>query len=362
MDRNFNKKLVLEDGSQYLGYGFGADCDAVCELVFNTAMAGYQDIVTDPAYTYQAVAITYPIIGSYGMANDNYETKRPRIAGLVVNEYNNTPSNFRATTTLGEVLEEYGIPGIEGIDTRKLTRNLRDTGTKRCIITSADTSKEKALEIIANTPVPTDAVATASCKRMWKSVVESGHYHVVVIDCGIRYGIVRDLNKKGFNLTIVPHDATVEQILKQKPDGIFISDGPGDPKEAKAVIDLIKALKGKLPIFGIGLGNQLISLAYGADTYKLKAGHRGSNHPVRNLETNKLEVVTQSHSYTVDVDTLKNTDLEITHINTIDNTVEGVECKKDKIFAVQYLPTTTNDGTDLYDKFISYMKEAKANA
>ena len=365
MDRNFDKKLVLEDGSEYLGYGFGANCDAVFEIVFNTSMAGYQDIVTDPSYTDQIVCLTYPLIGNFGMASDNYETKVPTIGGIVVGEYNDHPSNFRSTTTLNEVLEDYGIPGIEGVDTRKITRAIRDNGTQKAMITSSDTSLEDALNIIKTTSLPKDAVDKVSCKRMWKSVIESSNFHVVAIDCGIKFNIVSDLNKKGFNLTVVPHTATAEEILRLKPDGIFISNGPGNPEEVPTVVELIKNLKGKLPIFGIDLGHQAIALAYGAKSYKMKVGHRGANHPVKRLSDGKIQIASQNHSFVVDADSVKATDLEITYTNIIDGTVEGLECAKDKVFSVQFLPTRSTcpqDGADLFDKFIDYMKEDKENA
>lgn len=365
MERNFNRKLVLEDGSEYLGFGFGAKCDAVCELVFNTSMAGYQEIISDPSYTYQTVVMTYPLIGNYGMADDDYETKTPTIGGLVVGEYNDTPSNFRSTTSLGEILDEYNIPGIAGIDTRKLTRSIRDFGSRRAIITSIDTSKEDAIKRIKDTPVPHDAVNKVSTKRIWKSVVESGTYNVVAVDCGIKLNIVRSLNKKGCNVTVVPFDTKAEDILKLKPDGLFLSNGPGDPEDVVPVIELVKELKGKLPIFGICLGHQMISLAYGAKTYKLKFGHRGGNHPVKRLSNNKIEITAQNHSYAVDMDSLKNTDLSATHINILDNTIEGVECEKDMVFSVQYHPESApgpQDSAYLFDKFIANMKEAKVNA
>ena len=360
-----NKKIVLEDGSVYEGYGFGADSERVCEIVFNTSMVGYQEIVSDPSYTYQMVVMTYPLIGNYGIADDDYETKVPTIGGLIVREYNDMPSNFRYTKTLSEILEENNIPGISGVDTRKLTRSIRDFGSRKVLITDIDTPMDKALEILKNTKLPTDAVSKVSCKKRWYSRTSNHKFNVVAVDCGIKLNIIRSLNKRECNVTIVPWNTSAETILGMKPDGVFFSNGPGNPEDVPEVIDLVKQIRGKVPVFGICLGHQLISLAYGAKTYKLKFGHRGGNHPVKNLQTGKIEITSQNHSYAVDTDSLKNTDLELTHVNILDNTVEGVECKRDKIFSVQYHPESApgpQDSAYLFDKFIKIMKEEQENA
>ena len=365
MKDDFNRKIVLEDGSEYYGYGFGYHTDRVCEIVFNTSMVGYQEIVSDPSYTYQMVVMTYPLIGNYGITDEDFETKVPTIGGLVVREYNDLPSNFRYTKTLSEILEENKIPGIWGVDTRKIGRSIRDLGSRRVYITDIDTPKEEALRIIKETPIPKDAVSKVSCKKRWYSRTSNHQYNVVAIDCGIKLNIVRSLNARRCNVTIVPWKTTAEEIEMHAPDGIFLSNGPGDPEDVQPVIELVKKLKGKYPIFGICLGHQMISLAYGAKTYKLKFGHRGGNHPVKNLETGKIEITSQNHSYAVDMDSLKNTELTATHINLLDNTVEGVECKKDKVFSVQYHPESApgpQDSAYLFDKFINIMKENKENA
>lgn len=365
MLRKKDRKIVLEDGSFYEGYGFGDNCDAVCEIVFNTSMVGYQEIISDPSYTYQAVVMTYPLIGNYGITDEDFETKSPTIGGLIVREYNDFPSNFRYTKTLSETMEENHIPGISGIDTRKLTRSIRDLGSRRVCITSIDTPNEKALEIIKNTPVPKDAVSRVSCRKKWYSRTSNPKYNVVAIDCGIKLNIIRSLNQIGCNVTIVPWNTSAEDIRMMKPDGLFISNGPGDPEDVQPVIETVKALKGKLPIFGICLGHQMISLAYGAKTYKLKFGHRGGNHPVKNLETGKLEITSQNHSYAVASESVEGTGLKVTHINLLDNTVEGVECKEDRVFSVQYHPESApgpQDSKYLFGKFIDIMKEAKDNA
>lgn len=354
------KKLVLEDGMEYYGYGFGCDCERVCEIVFNTSVVGYQEIISDPSYTYQAVVMSYPLIGNYGIADEDYETKVPTIGGLIVREYNDLPSNFRYTKTLSEVMEEYKIPGISGLDTRKLARSIRDLGSRRGIITSADTSVEEALEKIKNTPVPHDAVSKVSCKKRWYSRTANARYNVVAIDCGIKLNIIRSLNARGCNVTVMPYNTTAEEVIKCRPDGIFLSNGPGDPEDVTPVIELVKALRGKYPIFGICLGHQIISLAAGAKTYKLKFGHRGGNHPVKNLETGKIEITSQNHSYAVKEDSLAGTGLTVTHLNILDKTVEGVRDEKNKIFSVQYHPESApgpQDSAYLFDRFIALMEE-----
>ena len=356
----FNKKIVLEDGEEYLGYGFGADKEAICEIVFNTSMVGYQEIVSDPSYTYQMVVMTYPLIGNYGITDEDYETKQPTIGGMVVREYNDLPSNFRYTKTLSEYLEENDIPAISGIDTRKLTRSIRNKGSRKVIITDITTSKEDALKKLKAYDIPKDAVAKVSCKKKWYSRTANYKYNVVAVDCGIKLNIVRSLNKRGCNVTIVPYNTTAKEIENLKPDGIFLSNGPGNPEDVKEVINLVKELRGKYPIFGICLGHQMISLAYGAKTYKLKFGHRGGNHPVLNLQTDKIEITSQNHSYAVDEKSLEKTDLVVTHKNILDNTIEGVECKKDKAFSVQYHPESSpgpQDSGYLFDKFIHLIEK-----
>ena len=358
--KELNKKIVLEDGEEYYGYGFGAEKEAICEIVFNTSMVGYQEIVSDPSYTYQMVVMTYPLIGNYGITDDDYETKQPTIGGLIVREYNDIPSNFRYTKTLSEYLEENNIPGISGVDTRKITRSIREKGSRKVIITDINTSKQEALKKLKQYEIPKDAVSKVSCKKKWYSRTANPNYNIVAIDCGIKLNIVRTLNKKGCNVTIVPYNTTAKEIIDLKPDGIFLSNGPGNPEDVQEVIELVKKLKGKYPIFGICLGHQMISLAYGAKTYKLKFGHRGGNHPVLNLETDKIEITSQNHSYAVDEKSLKNTELKVTHKNILDNTIEGVECKKDKVFSVQYHPESApgpQDSVYLFDKFINLLSK-----
>jgi len=357
--KKINKKIVLEDGEEYLGYGFGADVEQVCEIVFSTSMVGYQEAVSDPSCAYQMVVMTYPLIGNYGITDDDYETKQPTIGGLVVREYNDIPSNFRYTKTLSEYLEENNIPGIYGVDTRKLTRSIREKGTRKAIITDINTTKEEALKKINETEIPKDIVSKISCKKRWYSRTANPQYNVVAIDCGIKLNVVRSLSKRGCNVTIVPYNTTAKDIVDLKPDGIIVSNGPGCPEDVPEVIETVKQLKGKYPMFGICLGHQIISLAYGAQISKLKFGHSGGNHPVINLETNKIEITTQSRGYTVKEDSVSKTKLKITHKNVLDNTVEGVECKKDKVFSVQFHPESApgpRDSGYLFDKFIKLME------
>lgn len=355
-------KLVLENGIEFPGHSCGAHRSIVGEVVFNTSMVGYQEILSDPSYTNQIVVMTYPLIGNYGITDDDFETKSPTLGAMVMRECCETPSNFRYTKTLTETLEEAHIPAISGIDTRKLTRVIRDEGCMRAAIVAADTPTSDALQLIHTTPVDKKVVAKVSCKKRWFSRTQNQKFNVVAIDCGIKYNIIRSLNARGCNVIIVPFDMPAEQIMAFKPDGIFISNGPGDPQDVPEVRDLVNKLKGRLPIFGICLGHQIISLAYGAETYKLKFGHRGGNHPVKNLQNGKIEITSQNHNYAVRAESLEGTDLTVTHMNLLDHTVEGVRCDRDHIFSVQYHPESApgpQDSGYLFDIFIKDMEEHK---
>lgn len=359
MIRVFDRKLILEDGTEVLGCSFGAECDKVCEIVFNTSMVGYQEILSDPSYTYQAVVMTYPLIGNYGMADDDYETVTPTIGAFIVGEINHEPSNFRSTNTLSAVMKKFGIPGISGVDTRKLTRHIRNNGMCKALICGVDTSLEDGLKKLAATEIPRDAVSKVTAKGVFEKKISNPLFHVVAIDCGMKENIVRSLNKRGCSVTVVPFDTDAHAIELLKPDGVFISNGPGDPGDVPELINTVRQLHGKYPMFGICLGHQIISLSYGAKCYKLKFGHRGGNHPVKNIATGKIEITSQNHSYAVDDDSLKNTPLTVTHINLLDNTIEGVENKNDKVFSVQYHPESApgpEDSTYLFDKFIKTME------
>ena len=355
-----NRKLILEDGQEYYGQGFGSSAERVCEIVFNTSMVGYQEILSDPSYTDQAVVMTYPLIGNYGLADDDYETEFPSIGALIVREYNDIPSNFRSTKTLSECMVQYDIPGICGVDTRRITRSIRDLGSRKVLITDASTSKEEGLRILAETVIPGDAVSRVSRRKIACYPAESERFHVVAIDCGMKQNIVRSLNQRGCRVTVVPWNTDAETISGLKPDGVFISNGPGDPTDVPETVAAIRALHGKYPIFGICLGHQIIALSYGAKTYKLKFGHRGGNHPVKNLQTGRIEITSQNHSYAVDLESLKATPLQVTHMNLLDNTVEGLCCEADRLFCVQYHPESApgpQDSAYLFDRFVKMMED-----
>lgn len=360
MNRIFDRKIILEDGTEFYGYGFGAKRDALVELVFNTSMVGYQEILSDPSYTAQAVVMTYPLIGNYGMCNEDYETDIPTISGLVVREFNSEPSNFRAARTLEDVMIQYNIVGIAGVDTRRLARHIRDEGTCKALIVDAQTPSIACLAEMRSTALSTNQVSVVSTKSPWISACANPKHRVVAVDCGIKHNIIRSLNARGCEVTIVPWTVTVEEVMAMHPDGLFISNGPGNPEDAKPVIDLVRALRGKLPILGICLGHQIIALACGASTYKLKFGHRGGNHPVKNLQTGKVEITSQNHSYAVKADSLAGTGLTVTHVNLLDGTVEGQKCAADRIFSVQYHPESApgpQDSAYLFDEFIAMMEE-----
>ena len=360
-----SRKIILEDGTVFCGDGFGSAEDKVVEIVFNTSPVGYQEIISDPSYTDQGVVMAYPLIGNYGMNDDDYECRTPTVGALIVREYNGEPSNFRSKETLGAVMKRYGVVGVSGIDTRRLVRHIRDFGSCKALITSADIDTQTALAKLKAASLPRDAVSRVSRKAKEKYRCENRAFHVVAIDCGMKENIVRSLLERGCDLTVVPWNTTARDILSLEPDGVFLSNGPGDPEDVPEVIGAVRELIGKVPIFGICLGHQILSLAYGAKTYKLKFGHRGGNHPVRDLRTDKLEITSQNHSYAVDSNSLKSTPLTATHINLLDNTIEGVQCEKDLVFGVQYHPEAApgpQDSSYLFDRFIELMKEAKQRA
>ena len=357
---SLDKQLVLEDGSVYKGYGIGADIEMAGEGVFNTAMTGYQETLSDPSYNGQIITFTYPLIGNYGINRDDYETINPSIKGIVTREICRKPSNFRKEFTLDEVLKDLNIPGISGIDTRSLTKKIREHGTIKGIITGIEKDAQKVAENLRKNNLPTNQIEQVSTK---KAFLSSGlGKRVVLIDLGMKSGIMRELNLRGCDIIVMPHDASAKEILRQKPDGIMLSNGPGDPVDVPETISTIKDLIGKVPIFGICMGHQLISLACGAKTYKLKFGHRGANQPVKNLLTGKVDITAQNHGYAVDIDSLKDTDLELTHIAVNDGTCEGVRHKKYSVFSVQYHPEASpgpHDPNYLFDQFIENMKKYK---
>lgn len=357
------RKLILEDGSVYEGYGFGAESDTVGELVFNTSMAGYQEIVSDPSYTDQAVVMSYPLIGNYGITDEDYESRLVAPKALIVRDYNDQPSNFRYTKTLAELLYDNKVVGVSGIDTRKLVRHIRNFGSQRVLITSDDIDPEEGKKRILDEPVPHDAVSRVSCKKRWYARTANPKYNVIAIDCGIKLNIVRMLNKYGCNVVVVPYDTDSETILQMHPDGVFVSNGPGDPADVTVVVKTIQELRTRIPIFGICLGHQLIARAYGAETYKLKFGHRGGNHPVKNLLTGKIEITSQNHSYAVDESSIRDDKVKVSHMNLLDNTVEGLIIEEDRVLSVQYHPESApgpQDSAYLFDRFVKMMEGKNA--
>ena len=366
------KKLVLSDGSEYRGTGFGADKSTVCELVFNTSPVGYQEILSDPSYTDQTVVMAYPLIGNYGVNPDDLEadwmsdirSQSPgsRIGGLVVRDYNDRPSNFRSKRTLSSLMEEYDIPGISDVDTRELVRRIRDEGSRIACITDADMPSEEAVRMIKEYPIPHDAVSRVSRKKIQSYKAAEQLFHVACVDLGMKENIIRSFIGNGCSLTVFPWDAPADEIRGCRPDGVFFSNGPGDPKDVKCAIDLVRDIWGEYPMFGICLGHQIIALALGAKTYKLKFGHRGGNHPVRNVMTGRIEMTSQNHSYAVDGSSLDKTGLYVTHINLLDKTVEGLRSKTEPCFSVQYHPESApgpSDGSYLFGQFIDMMRQRK---
>ncbi len=357
-----DRKIILEDGLEFYGYAFGAKQEMILEIVFNTSMAGYQEILSDPSYTGQAVVMTYPLIGNYGMADEDYETETPTIGAMIVHEYNDEPSNWRSSKTLDEVMRQYGIAGISGIDTRKLTRSIRDHGSRKVLLTDAGTTLKEGLRRLQEYRMPRDAVSRVSRTDIREYSVPSPRFHVAAIDCGMKRNIIWSLMRLGCQVTVVPWNTSADVIRSLKPDGIFVSNGPGDPQDVPETIETIRSMIGEYPIFGICLGHQILCLAYGARTYKMKFGHRGGNHPVRDIETGKIEITSQNHSYAVDETSLADTPLTVTHINLLDQTVEGVACRRDHAFSIQYHPESApgpQDSFYLFRRFTELMEEFK---
>src|SRR5690349_19411718 len=366
-------KLALEDGTVFTGRAFGHGGTSEGEVVFNTSMTGYQEILTDPSYKGQIVTMTYPLIGNYGINRQDTESRQPHVAGFVIKELAPLHSNYRADTTLAEYLKQNNVIGIEGIDTRALTRKLRISGAMRGILSSeitddaalVDRAKHGAQMEGADwvqAVKPTSNYSWDADLGDWSiGKVEKGDgLHVVALDCGAKSNILRNLAERGVKITVLPPDTTSEEILKHNPDGLFVSNGPGDPAALDyAVKPLLGTLKAKLPTFGICLGHQLLSRAIGAKTYKLKFGHRGGNQPVKNLDTGRVEITSQNHGFAVDRESLEKAGGVVTHVNLNDNTVEGFRHSKLPVFSVQYHPEASpgpHDAAYLFDAFIEMMK------
>ncbi len=371
-------KLALEDGTIFTGEAFGADGTHDGEVCFNTSMAGYQEILTDPSYVGQIVTMTYPLIGNYGINIEDIESRGPQVEGFVIKELARRRSNFRATAALEDYLQQHGVVAIEGVDTRAITRKLRIQGALRGSI-STEILDDAALVARAQAwpgLVGQDMVQrVAPAKAVeWTSGFESSfampHRHgggssrrVLAIDCGIKRNILRNLVETGCHVTVVPPNTPAEAMLEQKPDGVFVSNGPGDPEPLDYAIEALRGLLGKVPIFGICLGHQLLSLALGAKTYKLKFGHRGGNQPVMNLATRRVEITSQNHGFAVETESLRKVGGVPTHENLNDHTLEGFMHRDMPIFSVQYHPEASpgpHDATYLFDCFIDMMNSGRA--
>ena len=358
--------LVLENGSVYRGTAFGHTSEAAGEVVFNTSLTGYQEILTDPSYAGQMVVMTYPLIGNYGITPNDNESKKIWASALIVREASNVYSNYESTRSLDETLKEAGVTGLAGIDTRKLVREIRQKGAMRGVISTltddVEALKTKALAIPEMTGL--DLVSTVTTDASYTVDNAEASYHVVAFDYGIKTNIIRQLNAEGCKVTVVTAKTTADQVLALNPDGVFLSNGPGDPFAVTYAIDTIRELaahNSKLPIFGICLGHQLLSLAFGAKTYKLKFGHHGANHPVKNLLNSTIEITSQNHGFAVDMETLPG-ELELTHKNLYDLTVEGVRHRERPCFSVQYHPEAApgpHDSHYLFKEFTELMAAAK---
>ncbi len=369
--------LALSDGTVFEGQQFGATGDTVGEVVFNTSMTGYQEVITDPSYRGQIVTMTYPLIGNYGCNEVDVESIGPQVEGFVVREYSAYHSNWRSKWSLDDYLAENGIIGIQNIDTRALTRRLRVHGVMNgCLATEAADGNLDANSLVEKAKswhglVGWDLVKRVTCPNpyTWDDRINSdfqlesgtptgkGTYRVIAMDFGIKYNILRQLTEHGCEVQVVPATTTAEEILASDPDGVFLSNGPGDPMPLDYAIKTIQELMGKKPIFGICLGHQLLGLALGGKTYKLKFGHRGVNQPVKHFETDQVEITSQNHGFCVDIESLPNT-VDITHINLNDDTLEGMQHQEYPVFSVQYHPEASpgpHDASYLFSRFIEMM-------
>ena len=356
--------LLLEDGTVFQGKGFGRQGEAFGEVVFNTSITGYQEIITDPSYKGQIVAMTYPLIGNYGVNEEDVESARPWLEGFVVKELSAIRSNWRSTMGLDEYLKVNNIVGIQGIDTRALTRYIRLQGAMQAVVSTAEQDEKKLLEKLKAAPRLTgvDLVKEVSCRESyeWKENPRKARFKVTALDCGIKFNILRHLAAAGCKVRIVPAYTGAEEILKSKPDGVLLSNGPGDPAAVTYVIETARQLIGKVPIFGICLGHQMLGLALGGTTYKLKFGHHGGNHPVKDLKSGKVAITSQNHGFCVDIKSIPNKDTLMTHINLYDSTAEGLENKRLKLFSVQYHPEAgpgPHDAGYLFKKFTQLMEK-----
>jgi carbamoyl-phosphate synthase small subunit len=369
--------LALADGKIYEGEHFGAENEVEAEIVFNTSMSGYQEIITDPSYCGQMVVMTYPLIGNYGINPEDFESDRPYLSGFIVKELSRVQSNWRSSGNLEEFLKQNNVFGIQGIDTRALTRRIRDKGAQQAVLSTSTTDPQKLIEKARNSPslIGQDLVKQVTCKKAyeWNEsewVIQKGEtqleitkdrpHKVLVYDFGVKRNILRKLTRAGCKVKVIPAQTPAEDVLAEKPDGVFLSNGPGDPAAVPYAIENVKAIMGKVPIFGICLGHQILSLALNGNTYKLRFGHHGGNQPVIDLKSGKVEITSQNHGFAVTQNSLQG-NVEITSTNLNDDTVEGIRHKDWPIFSVQYHPEASpgpHDSDYLFDKFASLMKAA----
>lgn len=360
MESKKKAKIALEDGRIFEGYSFGAKGTRSGEVVFNTSITGYQEILTDPSYKGQIVTMTYPLIGNYGVNLEDIESRKPFVEGFIVKECSRIASNRRSTQALDEYFKENNIIGIEGVDTRALTRHIRLQGAMKAVISTEDLNEKSLVAKAKASPGLTgrDLVKEVTSDKPveWS---KKGKYNVVVLDCGVKYNILRMLTNNNCKVLVLPVSTTAEDILAKKPDGILLSNGPGDPAGVSYVVKNVKKLLGKVPIFGICLGQQMLGLAMDGKTYKLKFGHHGGNHPVKDLSTGKIYITVQNHGFCLDIDSLNKDEVEITHINLNDNTLEGMRHKKLSAFSVQFHPESCpgpHDAQYLFGEFIQLME------
>ena len=367
---------MLEDGTIFEGASFGAKGCRCGEVIFNTSMTGYQEILTDPSYHEQIITMTYPLIGNYGANKSDIESRKVFAAGFIVKENCQYPSNWRNKESLSHFLLTNNVIGLEGIDTRRLVKHIRTAGAMRGVISSTVFDAKKLTKILSKYPglVGRDIVGGISVKKPYKwnegvidvlTGIEQNppkKFKVVAFDFGIKRNILRLLCSFGCNVTVVPAKTSAEEVLAKKPDGIFLSNGPGDPAAVSYAIETVNRLLGRVPIFGICLGHQLLALALGGKTYKLKFGHRGANHPVKNLRTDTIEITCQNHGFCVDMDSLKGKSVELTHLNLNDRTNEGIACRKKLAFSVQYHPEASpgpHDSKYLFESFTKLMSSGR---
>ncbi|QUV81536.1 glutamine-hydrolyzing carbamoyl-phosphate synthase small subunit [Chloracidobacterium sp. D] len=360
--------LALEDGRLFYGRSIGAAGETTGEVVFNTAMTGYQEVLTDPSYAGQLVTMTCPHIGNYGVNPEDVESRQPFVAGFIVRELSSVVSNWRATESLGHYLKRHGIVGIEGIDTRALVRHIRERGAMRGVISTVEREASRLVAKAAGAPGMVGAAlaktVTCTAPYTWplaaaedSTEYQRRRWHVVAYDFGVKFNILRHLAALGCRVTVVPATTTAEEVLRLQPDGVFLSNGPGDPEPLTDIAREVRLLAERLPTFGICLGHQVLALAFGGRTFKLKYGHRGANHPVKNLMTGKVEITSQNHGFAVDPESLPE-ELEVTHINLNDGTLEGFRHRHLPVFCVQYHPEAApgpHDAAYLFEAFTALL-------